>query len=202
MANDGMEVADVAATEKKRQEKTKRVFVNAAGEKTPRAKLDSVGVEITFVRTGEVLKFNFDDFTPEVQRAGALWGIMTAVTNTVGKAGLSDAEISEAANDRLATLLDGQWTAEAQSGPRDSDILLAAERFQRERNLEWNDTVRDTMRAKLADEATGGDYRKRLLSVPAFKAHFEAVKAERAQERAKKAAADATGSPTSDILDL
>lgn len=199
MANDGI---DVAASESKRAEKTKRVFVNAAGEKSPRAKLDSVAGEVTLVSSGEQLHFALSDLKPEVINAAALFGIMTSITNAIGKAGMSDDEMWEAITARWETIEGGQWSGERTTGPKDSDILEAARRYQEESGRVFDEAAQAKMRAMLADEAGGADYRKRLLSAPRFKAHFEAIKAERAAQRAAKARANIGTAPDADLMDL
>jgi hypothetical protein len=170
-----------------RAEKTKRFFLDASGETSPRARLDSVAGRVTFVASGEILDFNWDDLTPEVQRAAGLFGIMTSVTNTVGRAGMTDEDMFTAASDRLGTILDGEWSAERQSGPRTSDLIEAAGRAFAERGMTFSDEKAAEIREKLADEKTGAEYRAQMLSKTAIKAHFEAIKAERAAQRAAKA---------------
>lgn len=182
-----------------RAEKTKRFFLNADGEPSPRTRLDSVAGRVHFVGSDETLEFRWDDLTAEVQRAAGLFGIMTSVTNTVGRAGMTDEEMYQAASDRLATILDGEWSAERQVGPRTSDLIEAAARAFAERGMAFPAEKREEIRQKLADETTGAEYRATLLSKTSIKAHFEAIKAERAAERAAKAKAAVE---TSDDLDL
>lgn len=184
-----------------RQEKTKRVFINDEGESTPRAHLNSVSGQVTFVGSGEVLAFSWDDFTPEVQRAAGLFGIMTSVTNTVGRAGMSEADMVQAATDRLGTLLDGEWSSDTRSGPRTSDLIEAVRRAYAERNMELSEEKEAKIKAKLSDEKTGSDYRNDLLGRTLIRAHFEAIKAERAQARAAKAQEEAR-SGNADDLDI
>lgn len=179
---------DVATTggDRKRAEKTKRLFLNEAGEAFPRANLESVAGKVIFVGTGEELTFRFEDLSPEIARAAALFGIMTSVTNTVGRADMSEDEMIEAAAARLSSILeDGRWSAERQSGPRTSDLLEAASRWYAERGKQFTEEMRQQMQAKLADEETGTSYRANLMANVA--AHFHAIKAERAQARAEKA---------------
>lgn len=200
MANDDIIVPEAEAGERER--KTKRLFINAQGEKTPRAKADSIAGEVTLVGSGDTLRFEFSELTEGMARAAALWGIMTNITNTIGKKGLSTDEMWDAIESRWETIRGGNWTTDSKTGPRDSDVLLAAERYQKERGKEFGENEQAAMRAKLADEKDGGDYRKRLLSNPRFKAHFEAIKAERAAARAAKAQEAVSSSPDADLLDL
>ena len=186
MASDNQVDGEVTST-RTRAEKTKRFFLNAEGETSPRARLDSIGGRIVFLPSNEELEFMWADLTPEVQRAAGLFGIMTSTTNTVGRAGMTDDEMFQAASDRLGTILDGEWSAERQSGPRTSDLIEAAGRAFAERGLEFSEAKANEIREKLADEKTGAEYRAQMLSKTAIKAHFEAIKAERAAQRAAKA---------------
>ena len=176
-----------ASTSRTRQEKTKRLFIDSKGEAHPRAGLDSVAGQITFINSGEPpLEFRYADLSPEIQRAAALFGIMTSVTNTVGRADMSLDEMVEAATDRLRSIVeDGKWSAGPQSGPRTSDLIEAARRWYSERNREFTSDMEATMTAKLSDEVSGPEYRANLMKSVA--AHFAAIKAERAAERAAKA---------------
>lgn len=193
----------IASEGRTRQEKTKRLFITADGEATPRTGLESVAGKIIFVETGEELEFKWDDLTPEIQRAAGLFGIMTSVTNTVGRAGMSAAEMVEAAETRLEYIQGGQWSADRQSGPRTSDFIEAAARWYAEKGKPFDEDMRARMQAKLADEEAGAEYKADLLSRPSFKALFEAIKAERAAARAEKAkAAAASAEVESDDLDL
>lgn len=198
MATDHPEV------EGKRAEKTVRSFLNADGESSPRARLDSVKGRVQFTGTSEVLDFNYDDLSPEVARAAALFGIMTSVTNTVGKAGMTTDEMVEAAQARLDTILEGSWSAERQSGPRTNDLLEAATRYYAALNRPFSDEDKTELGRRLADEDSGDGLKKKLLAVDAFKAHYEAIKAERAAQRAAKAkaAAEATQEEAADLLNL
>jgi len=97
-----------APSASKRQEKTKRTFRDETGEVSARARTDSISGHIEFVSTGETLDFAWDDLSPEVQRAAGLFGIMTSVTNTVGRKDMTDEEMIEAAEARLETIKRGE----------------------------------------------------------------------------------------------
>lgn len=197
--NDSTQAVDLdVASGSKRQEKTKRSFINGLGERSARAKLDSLRGQVVFVESGDTLEFAWDDLTAEVQRAAGLFGIMVSVTNTVGRKDMTPQEMVSAAEDRLATILEGEWSAERQSGPRTSDLLEATSRAHQEQGKEFSEEKRAEIQAKLADEKEGTAYRNFLLSKTAIKAHFEAIKAERAAQRAAKAKAEVT----SDDLDI
>lgn len=176
----------------KRAEKTKRLFLNAAGDASPRARLDSVAGKVVFVETNEALDFNWNDLSPEVQRAAGLYGIMTSVTNTVGRADMSIDDMIEAATDRLSIILDGNWSAEAKSGPGNNDLLLALQRTVEGMGKTWDPAP---YLAKLADENVAEEFKKKWQATPQVKAHLDAIKSERALARLKKSqeAAAASG---------
>lgn len=175
-----------AASTRTRAEKTKRIFISADGTKTPRVGLESVGAELHFVGSDEVFTFNYDDLSPEIKRAAALFGIMTSVTNTVGRSDMGLDEMVEAVADRLASIVEeGKWSEGRTSGPRTSDLIEAAKRWYAEKRKTWTAEVEAAMQARLADEESGEEYRKTLQKHVAV--HFAAIKAERAAERAAKA---------------
>ena len=189
---------DVTAT-RTRAEKTKRFFLDESGEASPRAGLTSTAGRIVFVETGDTLEFAYEELTPEIRRAAALFGIMTSVTNTVGRADMTVDEMVDAATARLEAIVqDGRWSAERQSGPRTGDLVEAAARWYAERNKEFSAETRAAISQKLADENEGDAYRKKLLANESFAAHFAAIKAERAAERASKAKAKLSGASTAD----
>lgn len=194
------DVTTGAASTRTRAEKTKRLFLTASGEATPRAGLESVAGKIIFVGAEDSpLTFKYDDLSPEVARAAALFGIMTSVTNTVGRADMSLADMYEAAEARLAAIVDeGRWSAERESGPRTNDLIEAARRWYAERNKPFTDEMAAAMQAKLADEKSGPDYRTQLQRNVAV--HFAAIKAERAAERAAKAKERTPDSEVDDLI--
>lgn len=202
MASDDLANGDTATSGRKRAEKTKRTFLQPDGSETPRASTSSIGGKVHFVGSGEELVFWLKDLKPEVVNAAALFGIMTSVTNTVGKADMGEDEMIEAARARLLTIQDGGWSAERQSGPHNSDLLEAVARRERDLGRDFGDDRRAAMTAKLNDEEGGAAYKAKLLAVDSVRAHFEAIKAERAQERARKAKERAAGRPQTEPEDL
>lgn len=208
MASDDLVTVDGAqASSRKRAEKTKRTFLDASGIETPRANLNSVAGRITFVESGETLDFSYDDLTPEVSRAAALFGIMTSVTNTVGRADMSAAEIYEAAENRLKTIVeDGLWTSDRQSGPASNIILEAIARRNGKKGLPFTDEDRARYHARLSDEKEGNEFKAKILAQPSVRVEYEAIKAERQAERLKrlqaKAAAAESDAEPDDLADL
>lgn len=194
-------MADISANGEvatKRAEVTDRVFLNAEGKTSPRARLDSVAARVSFIGKNEVLEWRYEDLSPEVRRAAALFGIMVSVTNAVGNKNLTMDEKIEAAEDRLAVITGGNWSAErGEGGPRNGDFFLAADRWYTEAGKTFTEEMKTSMAAKLNDEETGTDYRKKLQSDRRFAAHLAAIKSERAAERAAKAAAAAAESSAS-----
>lgn len=198
MANDGIVAGDDngSASTRKRAEKTKRTFIDSDGNETPRANLKSVGGRIEFVKTGHTIDFAYEDLTTEVARAAALFGIMTSVTNTVGRADMSEQDMIEAAEARLDTIVkDGMWSAERQSGPANSDLIEAYARRNAKMGIAFTDQNRADVAAKLADEETGAAARQKLLSYDSVRIEFEAIKAERAAARLAKLKEKAAGKP-------
>lgn len=191
------DVATGSASPSKRAEKTKRYFLDAEGEASPRASLKSVAGRIVFVgRESEPLEFSVDELTNDVKNAAALFGIMTSVTNTVGRADMTLDDMIEAAEARLKSIVeDGRWSAERESGPRTNDLIEAASRWYAEKGKTFSPEMVTKMQARLEAEP---DYRASLQRNVAV--HFAAIKAERAAERARKAQANATAQD--DLEDL
>lgn len=177
-------MADVAE-KGTRVTKCERVFVDADGKEAARSHPTVVAVRLRFTETGDVLDMPLADLNPGIINAAAAFGLNTSVGNTFGA--ISDpGEAFEAAETRWNSLREGHWSAERQSGPRTSDILEAVARYRKENGSDVSDAWREGFKAKLAD---GQLDTKKLLEQPVLKAHYLAIKRERAEERATKAAA-------------
>jgi|CXWL01.1.fsa_nt_gi hypothetical protein len=188
--------ANVAADTKERT--TKRSFVLSDGTEVSRATADVQSVRVIFVENDHVLDMNLDDLEPGVLRAAAAFGVLTSVTNTVGSSKLSLDEKIDAAQGRWEALQGGSWSAERESGPGNTDLVEAAARVQAARGKPWGDTERGAFGLRLKNEEVKG---KDLLANPTFKAQYDAIKAERAMERAKVSAAKAKTNANTDGLD-
>lgn len=181
-----------AATTTKRAEKTVRTFMNAAGEESPRARLDSVKFRVTFVDGGEHVELAWDELTPEVQRAAGLYGIMTSVTNTVGQKGLSAADMLDNATARLETIRGGAWSAEAKQGARTSDFVEAMQRVFTAAGQPLSEEKIAGVKKTLLDEEKGPVFREKWSSDPRISAAMAAIRSERAAATLAKAQARVT----------
>jgi hypothetical protein len=180
----------------KRAEKTIRLFLNAEGVASPRARLDSVAFEVTLIEAGEKIGLRWDELSSEVQRAAGLYGIMTSVTNAVGAKNLSASDMVDNATARLEVIRSGAWSAESKVGARTGDVLEAIIRAFAESGKPLDEAGIETRRKLLLDEDQGPAFRDKALANPRVAAIFAAIKAQRAEERLAKAkakAADSTG---------
>lgn len=189
---------ETTAAKGKRIEKVKRVYLDAEGKDIgPRCTNDAHAVSITLVKNGYAVILEAAKMNPDVLRAAALYGAANSITNTVGKAGLSDSEMEEALYDRYSRIFeDGVW-AEGATGPRATDLLEALVRLRKSQNAECGQEWQDRMRERLQDEA----FAKELKSRSAIMVHLEAIKLERQQARLKAAQEKAGGSQP-DVGDL
>lgn len=185
-----------------RSEKCSREFYNAAGEKSARAGLETTGVILRLVGADDFsLDIPYDSLTPEVARAAALFGVVTTVTNTIGRKGMTTDEMIEALEARAETLMNGVWTAERASGPRTSDVLTALIRYRESKGAAVTDEWKADMAKRLAEDA---DFAADVRSRPAVAVLVETIKLERQQDRIAKAKAKAgavTATDDSDLLD-
>ncbi len=177
------ETATSEAATSKREKVSRRTFLDASGAYTPRVGIDSIGFKIELLESGAVVERSLADFEDGVKNAAALFGLVTAITNTFG--GISDPdEMAEVMEARLENLLSGEWTAERQTGPRTSDLLDAFVTF-REKN--GKPTSEDRKEQFLADLKAGTVKAKDLLADnPGLAAEHASIKAKRAAERAEK----------------
>ena len=183
-----------------RAEKCTREFYTAGGEKSARAGLESVGVILKLAGVDDwQLDVAYDALTPEVARAAALFGIVTTVTNTIGKKGLTTDEMIEALEARAETLQSGIWTAERASGPRTSDVLTALIRYRESKGAAVTDEWKAKMAKQLAEDA---DFAADVRSRPAVAVLIETIKLERQQDRINKAKAKAGEVTPTDDSDL
>lgn len=183
-----------------RAEKCTREFYATGGEKSARAGLESVGVVLRLAGVDDwSLDIPYDSLTPEVARAAALFGVVTTVTNTIGKRGMTTDEMIEALEARAETLMNGVWTAERASGPRTSDVLLAFVRYRESKGVATDDAWKASMAKRLVDDP---DFAADVKSRPAIAVLVETIKLERQQERIAKAKAKATEAPAVDDADL
>ena len=183
-----------------RAEKSIREFYNAAGEKSARAGLETTGVVLRLAGVDDFsLDIPYDSLTPEVARAAALFGVVTTVTNTIGKKGMTTDEMIEALEARAETLMNGIWTAERASGPRTSDVLTALIRYRESKGAAVTDEWKADMAKRLAEDT---DFAADVRSRPAVAVLVETIKLERQQDRIAKAKAKAGEATPTDDADL
>jgi hypothetical protein len=190
------------ASEAKRAAKTQRLFYNKAGEESNRVGLDTVAWKLIYVPTGDHWEGKLDDLTDEVRNAAALFGLITNITNAIGSKALTDAECIESIEARLEAFKEGRWTAERETGPRTSDLVAAMRALAAEQGRDFTEEQATALGAKFADETNGPAERKKYMGNPQFKAHFDAIKLQRAQERLAKSKAAAAEASKTDADDL
>ena len=203
------------AETQKRPRSITRLFLNEDGVVTARAREDTVTVIFKYQDEKETrfdLAKIFGGKLPQagVGRAAAAFGISTSAGNagnTAAAASETDDPdvVREAVEDRLEVFSPedgspGEWSAEREAGgPRTSILLEALVAFRKERGAESPADKIAAFREKFKDK----DYTKKQMASAAFRAHYERIKAEKAQARAAKAAQEAQGSAStpSDLLD-
>ena len=191
-------MAEAAENTRTRAEVTKRSFKNEAGEYTGRASTGTTGFRIELVESGDAFEHLLSEFSPGVISAAAAFGLVTSITNTVGGKSLSAEERKELMQDRIDTLLDGEWSAERQSGPRSSQLLEAWVRVRTEAGKESTQEWKDKVSLELRDNP---EKQKALLANPQVAAAYAAIKAEASIARAKRLAEKAGASEVdTDIL--
>lgn len=187
-------MVEVVESTRTRAEVSKRSFLNKDGSYSGRATTDTVGFRIELVDGGQVYEHALEDFQPGVLAAAAAFGLVTSVTNTIGGKTLSAEERAELLQDRLDTLLEGDWSAERQSGPRSSQLLEALIQVRKDAGKEspqdWQDKISLALRAS-------PEKAKEYLANPLVAAAYAKIKADAAIARAKKMQEKAKGSDAS-----
>lgn len=183
-----------ADARQKKAAKCDRIFLDQEGEPHSRAFTEVVAVKLLFHATPtsaeRSLVMNLDDVPPGVMRAAAAFGINTSVGNTFG-AERDPNEAYQLACDRWATLREGDWSADRQTGPRTSDLVEALCRYSATQGHTVDEAFRARLKQKCGDEAQ----RKAWESNAQVQVHLMALRKERAEENARKAleAASAAG---------
>jgi hypothetical protein len=173
---------------KSRAAVSKRTFKKESGEYTSRVSTESIGFKIELIESGHIVEYALRDFSDEVIKAAALFGIVTSVTNAFGAIKDPD-EMAEAMDNRLEALINGEWTSERETGPRTSDILEAYIAFRAKHGKDTTQANQDKFLANLKDGST--TLKDLLASEAGLAAEYAAIKAKRIIERADKAAAKA-----------
>lgn len=192
-------MANVEQASGKRAVRIKRAFIDEAGNEEPRVTPQTRVVELRFVGLGKTLACEMDKLTQEVLNCAAAFGLSTAIGNAAGQI-RDDKQAFEACESRLETLLDGQWASDSRTGPRTADLVEAWARYVLERGGKVDDAWRAARKADIVEGRKSGD---ELLGNKKFKAHYEAVKFEKAQAamQAAQAEADSTEDEDDSLLD-
>lgn len=180
---------------RKRGQKCVKSFILADGSESVRASGNGVAVKFVFPNNGDLV-MKLDDLQPEVVTAAALFGLSTSVSNTFGSADMDEADAFEAASSRWETLLNGGWTAERETGPRTSLLVLAAKKVRDAQGKSTDADWEDSFKAKLV---AGTVTQKQLMGEPIFAAAYEEIRAQLAEARRKAAAAKAEAAGDSDL---
>lgn len=178
-----------------RNKKSRRWFVNEAGDRSPRVSTESTGFVIEILdeagEVAETLRADLGQFQKGVRNAAALFGLVTSITNTFGSSKLSLDDAIEAAQGRLETLQEGTWSSDRQAGPRTSDIVEAYIAYRKAND---RDTPAEKVASFRADIESGKVKVPDLLKDnPGLNAEYLAIKSRRAAERAAKAREAAGG---------
>jgi hypothetical protein len=175
------DTSNEVATQKKARN-VDNFYVAADGSRASRPQPDVVAFGKKFLGNGHEIIKKLSDFPDAVLSQAAAFGLQQVVQNAYGAA-TDDDERVELAEARLETLEGGSWAADRQTGPRSSDLVDAWCQAREESGKAVNDVWRDAARQKLeSGEVTAKD----LQANPRIKAKLDAIKAQRAIERAKK----------------
>ena len=172
----------------------KKQFVLPDGTFSNDVKPESTGLTFAF-SNGERLTLNFADVPSTVRHCAMARGFAEDIGNTyAGAKGDADAAYDDA-KARIEILMGGEWYTHATggAGPAPSLILSAIEAMV----VANGEAVDEARRAKWREMVGSKEGREKALANPKVKSHFERMKAERAIERADKAAKAAeTASPS------
>jgi hypothetical protein len=151
---------------------------------TKKVRDDKTGVDFEFVN-GTVVAINLDDIPEETKVQLMLHGISQKGGDSY--AGTETIEDAIAALNGVRERLEkGEWTAGREGGGGKPQFTLLVEALNR--------ATDEAVTIEMCREKVGqmdDEQQKELRGHPVIKAHLEAIKAERAAERAKKAQAEA-----------
>lgn len=158
------------------------LYVDKKGERFMRPPKDVVRIVKKFIASGHEETLELKDLSQESLLQAAAFGLHQVGQNAYGAAADEDEKI-DMLTARWETILGGDWASDRQVGPRTSDLLNAFIRGYTAKNGRApTDEWVDQKRQQLSDESVAKEVQKR----PAIKAQLDAIKAERAAERAKK----------------
>lgn len=196
-------MADETVVESARRKKDKclRTYFNAEGEELgTRAKNDARSVRLQVPAASYDRTLSYDDMPEAVRAAAALYGAVNSITNTIGNAGLSAAEIVENLETRIENIWEnGVWAEGAQAGLRTNDVLEAVTRFYVSRGGDASAEWKAKKKQQLSEDKT---YNETMRSRPEIAVLIETIRMERQAERLKKAQEKAGTTDSGDLDDL
>ena len=204
----------MAEQKAKKSRSIKRSFISDSGETSPRATNDTKTVVLTYENEQShsldlAQVFGGSLPGPCVGRAAAAFGLSTSLGNAGNTAAYAKAKetgeeadpdtIWEAVNDRLENILRGEWAEEREGAGPPTTLLIETFKVFRQQvvgkpvvDAQGNVTDQariDDFKKAIADKATRDGY----LKDPEFGSLYEKLKYERAVERRKSQAAQASG---------
>lgn len=164
--------------------------------KTPSA--EATVIRTTFAN-GNVQDFDFAKTSPEVQKQAMLQGFSIKLQRSFASAKGKVEDAIEMYETVAENLLNGIWATKREgSGPRISVLVDAVVAALTEKKQD----VTDERKAAIVEKLKAEDYRDKALGDPLVKKHYERIKAERAAERAKEAAANAKGNDGAALAEM
>ncbi len=171
------------------------LYVGKDGKSYSRPPADVVKIVKHFKGSGHREELTLANLTNEMLLQCAAFGLHQVGQNAYGAAEDEDEKI-EKLGKRWENILAGSWASDRESGPRTSDLLNAFIRGYTAKNGSApSDDWVETKRTQLQDPAVAKEVQKR----PGVKAQLDAIKAERAAERAKNSLAAVDGEATDDF---
>ena len=170
----------------------KKVYVAKDGTETRSATPDAVELQFRF-ENGNTHKVALSDHNPEILSCLTFFGISEKYGNSYAGAKGDPADAEEKFLSMQEQLKGGTWVEKAEAGPRPSLIADAIIAALKSAGQTVDEKRAGAVREKVKDKAT----RDGALKDPVIKAEYEAIKAERAVERAKAAKALAKGETVS-----
>lgn len=179
----------------KKKDVSKRTFKLKDGSYAPRSGIDVTGFKIELLKADHTIEQSLGDFSQPVLAAAAAFGLVTAITNAFGGVGDDPAEAIDAAEDRLATLLSGEWATDRSTGPRTSDIGDAYVRARQDAGKATTEEQKTKFLAMVKELGDKG-VKTYLAETPEIDAALSAIRAERATAKATEKAAKAKAAGT------
>lgn len=171
-------------------------FEDAEGKRKPRPFPGVVRIGKTFKDCGQTIVRDLRDLSEEMLFQMAAFGGQQVGQNAYGAA-KTDAARIEALVDRWDAIWeDGVWASGRQEGPRVGDIFQATVEAYAEAGKPLSVEQQEALKQGLAE----GTYNaKALQDDPRIKAKLVAIRAKRADERAKKLSEAAQGTSLGDL---